>query len=302
VEAMFQASIYVELGDGCKAMFWTDRWLQGKSLADIAPCLCAAVGRQAQNRRTVAQALQGDSWITDISRALTVQVILDYLLVWDLTRDIQLEVDRPDKICWKWTADKVFSTSSAYLSFFIGQHPIEGAKLIRKTRAPAKCKFFIWLVFHDRCWTADRRKRHGLQDDDYCALCAQASETIDHLLITCSFSRELWFNLFCRIGWDAVSPSTNDQSLVVWWTSARKNIQKQDRQCFDTVVVLTCWMIWKERNNRIFDRQAKTSAGTLAWVIEEILAWYQAGFKRLEPVVLALGVLGALPGRTFAVM
>jgi len=81
VEAMFQASIYVELGDGCKAMFWTDRWLQGKSLADIAPCLCAAVGRQAQNRRTVAQALQGDSWITDISGALTVQVILDYLLV-----------------------------------------------------------------------------------------------------------------------------------------------------------------------------------------------------------------------------
>jgi len=61
-------------------------------------------------------------------------------------------------------------------------------------------------------------------------------------------------------------------------------------------------MIWKERNNRIFDRQAKTSAGTLAWVIEEILAWYQAGFKRLEPVVLALGALGALPGRTFAVL
>jgi len=29
VEAMFQSSIYVELGDGRKALFWTDRWLQG---------------------------------------------------------------------------------------------------------------------------------------------------------------------------------------------------------------------------------------------------------------------------------
>jgi len=47
--------------------------------------------------------------------------------------------------------DRIFSTSSAYLAFFIGQHPIEGAKLLRKARAPAKCKFFIWLVLHDRC-------------------------------------------------------------------------------------------------------------------------------------------------------
>ena len=31
VEAMFQASIYVEVGNGQKALFWTDRWLQGHS-------------------------------------------------------------------------------------------------------------------------------------------------------------------------------------------------------------------------------------------------------------------------------
>ena len=44
VESMFQASIYIELADGCKALFWTDRWLQGQSLLDLAPCLCNAVG------------------------------------------------------------------------------------------------------------------------------------------------------------------------------------------------------------------------------------------------------------------
>ena len=71
--------------------------------------------------------------------------------------------------------------------------PGRGAKLLRRTRAPAKCKFFIWLVLHDRCWTAARRKRHGLQDDDACALCTQSSETVDHLLLTCPFSREVWF-------------------------------------------------------------------------------------------------------------
>ena len=81
VEAMFQSSIYVELGDGCKALFWTDQWLQGQSLLDLAPSLCNAVGARIKGQRTVAQALLGDQWIRDISGTLTVQVLLDYLQI-----------------------------------------------------------------------------------------------------------------------------------------------------------------------------------------------------------------------------
>ena len=42
-------STYVDLGDGRKALFWVDRWLQGKSLSEITPCLCAAVGPCIKN-------------------------------------------------------------------------------------------------------------------------------------------------------------------------------------------------------------------------------------------------------------
>jgi hypothetical protein len=119
----------VDLSNGNIALFWTDWWLNGKSLADVAPCLCAAVGPRVRKVRTVAQSLQGDRWIADISGALTVQVILDYLLVWDMTRAIQLQSDQLDRVCWKWTSDKVFSTSSAYKSFFIGQQLVEGAMI-----------------------------------------------------------------------------------------------------------------------------------------------------------------------------
>ena len=200
------ASIYVELGDDCKALFWIDRWLQGRSISELAPCLCNVVGSRIKKQRTVAQDLQGDNWIRDISGALTVQVILKYLRIWDLTRGIQLQDNQNDRICWLWTSGKVFSTSSAYRSFFIGQHPIEGAKILQKARAPPKCKFFIWLVLHDRCWTADRHKQHGLQDEDTCALCNQAPETIEHLLLVCPFSREVWFKSLRRMHWEAVSP------------------------------------------------------------------------------------------------
>jgi len=132
VEAMFQASIYVEVGNGHKALFWTDRWLQGQSVSDLAPCLSNAVGPRIKKQRTVAQALNRDTWVRDITGALTVQVILENLLIWDRTRDIQLDDNLMDTICWKWTLDRVFTTASAYQSFFIGQHPVEGAKLLQQ--------------------------------------------------------------------------------------------------------------------------------------------------------------------------
>ena len=139
------------------------------------------MGPRIQKARTVADGLQNDRWIRDISGALTVQVLLDYLLIWDLTRDVTLRPGVTDRLLWKWTSDQTFSTALAYRSFFIGQYSIPGAKILAKTRAPGKCKFFGWLAIHDRCWTAARRKRHGLQNDDNCALCCQNSETVTHL-------------------------------------------------------------------------------------------------------------------------
>ena len=50
---MFTASIYVEVGNGRKALFWMDR----QSILDIASCLSNAVGANAKKQRTVAQAL-----------------------------------------------------------------------------------------------------------------------------------------------------------------------------------------------------------------------------------------------------
>lgn len=171
VTAMFEASISVQVGDGTRALFWRDRWLQGRSIADLAPCLFDAVGQHARRCRTVAAGCSQRAWVQDITGALTVQVILDYLSVWDLVESTSLQPNTPDRFLWKWTADHVFTTASAYRAFFVGQYSIAGAKTLCKTRAPGKCKFFGWLAIHDRCWTAERRKRHNLQQDDTCVLC-----------------------------------------------------------------------------------------------------------------------------------
>jgi hypothetical protein len=56
-------------------MFWTDNWLNGQSVKATTPLLCCAVGKRTQSSLTVAQALDNNRWIQDISGGLSVQAI-----------------------------------------------------------------------------------------------------------------------------------------------------------------------------------------------------------------------------------
>jgi len=116
-------------------------------------------------------------------------------------------------------------------------------------------KFFCWLALHNRLWTAERRKRHGLQDTDDCALCAQASETIGHLFLGCVFARELWFLLLSPIGLGPILPE-HDEVIGEWWLRQRRRLDPSARPVLDFMLLLVTWNLWKERNNRTFGRAA----------------------------------------------
>jgi hypothetical protein len=108
-------------------------------------------------------------------------VLCDYVLVWHKVDGVLFDDLTSDRFIWKWAADGSYSASSAYWAFFVGMMTLRGASELWAARAPTKCKFFFWLLLHDRRWTAARRKRRGLQDDDGCTLCDQEQETAAHI-------------------------------------------------------------------------------------------------------------------------
>ena len=83
-------------------------------------------------------------------------------------------------------------------------------------------------------------------------------------------------------------------SLADWWNTERKSIPKDGRTCFDSLIVLICWLLWKERNDRTFDRRVGTIQDVLTKVADELGVWYEAGFKQVERAVSAFG---RSPGR-----
>jgi hypothetical protein len=185
---------------------------------------------------------------------------------------VQLPLGVPDQLQWRWSPNGTYSSRSAYAALMFEQLVIPGARELWKTHAPNKCRFFIWLVLLRRCWTADRRFRRGLQADNSCALCSQEPELVDHLVIQCVFSREVWFSALRRCGWHHLAPSADD-SFVTWWVHSRKQVAKEHRKAFNSLIIAIVWSIWLERNERCFARSCKSPTAVVRDVWNSVDMW-----------------------------
>jgi hypothetical protein len=71
--------------------FWTDRWLHGHRMTDIAPRLFATIPKRRINKCTIKEAITARKWISDIQGALFVGVIIEFLHLWDILLDFELQ-------------------------------------------------------------------------------------------------------------------------------------------------------------------------------------------------------------------
>jgi hypothetical protein len=116
---VFAASTYMVVGDGESALFWEDRWLDGRSIKEMAPEVYALVPKRRRKARTVREALVARSWIPDIVGAPSALALWQYVQLWGRLRDTQLSAG-PDRLIWRWTTDDQYSASSCYDTLFQG--------------------------------------------------------------------------------------------------------------------------------------------------------------------------------------
>jgi hypothetical protein len=148
------------------------------------------------------------AWTSDIKGALTIPVLAQYVQVYQCLQAVQLTPAVEDTLHWRWSTDGVYSSRSAYAALLLGQSAVLGTKELwkikssqpccwgnrrfseprsfGKSKAPNKCRFFIWLALLGRCWTVERKRVM------VCNLAARAS---------CAFKRPSslttsWFDVF----------------------------------------------------------------------------------------------------------
>ena len=122
-------------------------WLLGQRLF-------GAVADRAK-KITVHDALVENRWISDIRGTLTINVLIEYLRLWEKLSGFELQAEVDDTHIWQFSASGHYSAKTAYEALITRAVQFKPRKRIWKSWAPGKYKFFMWTVAHKKYWTVD---------------------------------------------------------------------------------------------------------------------------------------------------
>ena len=137
--ALFVACTSIVVGNGKKAKFWEDAWLNGASPRQIGSAIFPLARRK---NLSVSEAMSEDRWMKALQRINSDQ----FVQLWEKLQQVQL-VDHPDTIRWKLTADEKYSATSAYFVQFYGRQTEPALEKVWKIRAEGKAKKNYGLCF-----------------------------------------------------------------------------------------------------------------------------------------------------------
>jgi len=145
---LFNLSTKITVGDGAKARFWHNSWLEGEAPKYLAPHLFELIRRK---NKSVQQELRNNSWIRSLRGRITTTVqVEEFVSLWIRLQNIQLTPGVRDSIVWRWTADASYSTRSAYRIQFKGSYSEFRNDLIWKAHAENKGKVFAWVLVREK--------------------------------------------------------------------------------------------------------------------------------------------------------
>lgn len=167
----FRASMTWTVGDGHTYLFWQDHYVDGASIAKVAPLIFDLVPWRMRKARTINDFPLNRTWIKDIRGALGPLALVQYAHLWRWLRQFNLAEYLAVDHFWclhDWFLLPCLVQRSTSMPHW---------RLYRRSWVPLK-----------RCWTVDHLACHGLQHPRLCVRCDQASETMSHLWIGCSFA------------------------------------------------------------------------------------------------------------------
>jgi hypothetical protein len=98
--------------------FWTSSWLNGAPTA----LFLTLYQHSRRKNRTLAEAMNEGQRISDLMHNVTVPLIVDYMLLWELVEAAAFDSHdlEEDEITWTRTSSGVYTTKSTYLMQFDG--------------------------------------------------------------------------------------------------------------------------------------------------------------------------------------
>ncbi|XP_071739470.1 uncharacterized protein [Rutidosis leptorrhynchoides] len=233
----------------------------------------ATVGERLKTNNTTTST----SW--NWSRAPNGRSLAELTELNNLVSTISLS-NKPDT--WKWNLDQsgIFTTKAlaTILDNFKLHTPSSTIKTPRNKLIPQKINIFIWRVLYGRIPTRVELDKRGVDlDSILCPLCNLHIESIEHILIHCTSTSNVWesilqwWNLPANTFTNLRDITLNDQSFTTSQNGA--NI-------WQAIKWASTYIIWKYRNLKVFGKKEWCAATILSEIQTQSFAWISKRHKK----------------------
>ncbi|XP_027177880.1 uncharacterized protein LOC113777029 [Coffea eugenioides] len=113
-----------------------------------------------------------------------------------------------------------------------------------------KIKFFIWKCIQGALPVNEAVRRRTVQGDPTCTTCGTAQEIVEHLLLTCPHSMNIW--KAAPIQWDGAKDQQGN--FKRWWLRISEARHRPEGLEHIGLTANILWQVWKERNKREFEK------------------------------------------------
>ena len=229
------------IGDGESTSFWHDHWHSYGPLSRLGSSAISTSGIPLN--ALVSSIVVGESWYWPLPISSA---------IWDVVNNLDGLVPNSscgDSFVWFASANGKFSTASAMDHLRIHNPIVCWAKLVWFKNNIPRASFILWLAVHGKLATLDRVSVYSPQINLLCPLCGLIPESISHIFFACSFSLHIWKNVLLSCGVHWMNPPW---PLFIDWASSRWGGKSFSSIIKKLGLSVTVYLIWIERNNRIF--------------------------------------------------
>lgn len=237
--------IRCSVGNGNSASFWFDHWLEVGPLIDLighnSPRLLGTLIDSV-----VADVTNSSGWRLPSMRIQNPALsALRHTLLHTATPSSSLGLDT-----YYWfingSSNRYFSSPTTWEELRPRKLVLTWSKSVWFKGYIPKHAFTFWVMHLDRLPVRYWLARWGINTTTSCGICNQNDETRDHLMLHCSFSKQVWDLLLNKLGNGA--HTFGDWSDLMAWLAAP--ISKEKLTLRRLAIQATFFYLWKERNSR----------------------------------------------------
>ncbi|XP_071713461.1 uncharacterized protein [Rutidosis leptorrhynchoides] len=142
---------------------------------------------------------------------------------------------------------------------------------LKNNLVPLKIGIFVWRILRKRIAVKVELDRRGNDLDTLlCPLCNDVVESMDQAIYSCKSGQEIWIGI---IKWWNLSLPLGFTLVDLIKCSNAIRLETSKKKVWQAVVWVTCYLIWKNRNLKVFRNDAWATSKIISEVQVKSFEW-----------------------------